>query len=85
MPRAAKEYLKLEAIFAVKVHKLRYCYVGLILMLGILPHNTKHQIKAPASDQVRAHEYTLYEYSPLKQLPTLRGFHCHEAKCSVKR
>lgn len=74
MLRAAKEYLKLESFSAVKMHKLRYCYVGLILMLGILPHNTKHQIKAPASDQVRAHEYTLYESSPLDQLPTLLIF-----------
>ena len=54
-------------------------------MLGILLHNIKLQIIAPASDQVRAHEYTLYEFSPLNQLPTLRVVRCRESRCLVNK
>ena len=54
-------------------------------MLGVLPHNIKLQIKAPASDQVRAHEYTLYESNPLNQLPTLQIIHCREPWCLFRK
>ena len=54
-------------------------------MLGILPHNIKLQIKAPASDQVRAHEYTLYESGPLNQLSTLQIVRCHKTRSLVEK